>query len=160
MLIAQLTNPFLVPVEEIIAIFCEARGFLAKTIGRPFCVGHMTYHVIFLAPQALLWCLRAVQSVQFSYSYWGNSWIMVLCAACGCNNMTDMNLSDKRRFYTIPNLNIQPEKRNLAAQWLHNIGTGVSSQELQSCFIFKRVCKDHFEASCFLDDMQARLMGY
>ena len=51
---------------------------------------------------------------------------MVLCAACGCNNMTDMNLSDKRRFYTIPNLNIQPEKRNLAAQWLHNIGTGVS----------------------------------
>ena len=53
-LIAQLTNPFLVPVEEEIAIFCEARGFLAKTIGRPFCVGHMTYHVIFLAPQALL----------------------------------------------------------------------------------------------------------
>ena len=52
-LIAQLTNPFLVPVEEIIAIFCEARGYLAKTIGRPFCVGHMTYRVIFLAPQAL-----------------------------------------------------------------------------------------------------------
>ena len=25
---------------------------------------------------------------------------------------------------------------------------------------YKRVCKDHFEASCFLDDMQARLMGY
>ena len=51
---------------------------------------------------------------------------MVLCAAYGCNNMTDRNLSDKRRFYTIPNPNIHPEKRNLAAQWLHNIGTGVS----------------------------------
>ena len=49
-LIAQLTNPFLVPVEEEIASFCVVRGFLAKTIGRPFCVGHMTYHVIFLAP--------------------------------------------------------------------------------------------------------------
>ena len=51
---------------------------------------------------------------------------MVLCAAYGCNNMTDVNLSDKIRFYTIPNPNIQPEKRNLAAQWLHNNGTGVS----------------------------------
>ena len=40
--------------------------------------------------------------------------------------MTDRNLSDKRTFYTIPNLNIHPEKRNLAAQWLHNIETGWS----------------------------------
>ena len=51
---------------------------------------------------------------------------MVLCAEYVCNNRTDRNLSDKRTFYTIPNLNIYPEKRNLAAQWLHNIGTGWS----------------------------------
>ena len=38
--------------------------------------------------------------------------------------MTDRNISDKRTFYTIPNPNIHPEKWNLAAQWLHNIGTG------------------------------------
>ena len=64
-LISQLTNPFPVPVEEEIAIFCVVRGFLAKIIGRPFCVGHMTYHVIFLAPQALLYsgaCMRATVS--------------------------------------------------------------------------------------------------
>ena len=48
---------------------------------------------------------------------------MVLRAAHVCNNMTDRNLIDKRTFYTIPNPNIHPEKRNLAAQWFHNIGT-------------------------------------
>ena len=40
--------------------------------------------------------------------------------------MTDRNFSDKRTLYTIPNPNIHPEKRNLAAQWLHNIGIGWS----------------------------------
>ena len=45
--------------------------------------------------------------------------------------MTDRNLSDKRTFYTIPNPNIHPGKRNLAAKWLHNIGTGWSVRNLK-----------------------------
>ena len=84
---------------------------------------------------------------------------MVLCAAYGCNNRTDRNLRDKRIFYTIPNAKIHPEKRNLAAQWLHNIGTGWSVKNFNFAS-YKRVCEDHFEASCFMDDMEARLMGY
>ena len=33
MSIAQLTNPFQGPIEEEIAIFCEARGFLPNSLG-------------------------------------------------------------------------------------------------------------------------------
>ena len=85
--------------------------------------------------------------------------MMVLCAAYGCNNRTDRKLRDKRTFYTIPNPNIHPEKKNLAAHWLHNIGTGWSVKNFKVASYLK-VCEDHFEGSCFLDDMQARLMEY
>ena len=75
---------------------------------------------------------------------------MVPCAANGCNN------SDNRSFYSTPYPNINPEKRNLAAQWLHNIGNGWSVKIFKVAS-HKRVCEDHFEAFCFLDDMQAKL---
>ena len=90
------------------------------------CRSHdLSCHIFSTTGTAILWCLRATVSAVLLLML-GNSWIMVLCAAYVCNNMTDRNLSDKRTFYTIPNPNIHPEKRNLAAQWLHKIGTGWS----------------------------------
>ena len=66
--IAPVTNPF--PAEEI-AIFCEARGFLAKSIGHPFC-SHMTHflssteHLITAAE----WLYNTTVSAQFSCPCW------------------------------------------------------------------------------------------
>ena len=41
---------------------------------------------------------------------------MILCAAYGCNNRTDRYSTVKRSFYSIPNLNIHPEKRSVIVQ--------------------------------------------
>ena len=90
------------------------------------CRSHdLSCHIFSNTGTALLLCLRATVSAVLLLML-GNSWIMAQCAAYVCNNMTDRNLSDKRTFYTIPNPNIHPEERNLAAVWLHNIGTGWS----------------------------------
>ena len=67
--------------------------------------------------------------------------------------MTDRNLSDKRTFYTIPNSNIHPEKKEFTSTMAPQHWYLMECQELQSFFIFKRVCEDHFEVSCFLDDI-------
>ena len=55
--------------------------------------------------------------------------------------MTDRNLSDERTLYTIPNPNIHPEKRNLAAQWLQNIGTGWSVRNFKVALYLKEYVK-------------------
>ena len=89
----------------------------------------------------------------------GNTWIMVLCGASGCDHRTYRNLSDKRSFYSKSNRNIHPEKRDIAAQWLHSIRTWWTAKNFKVAS-YKRVCEDHFEAPCFLDDVQARLVGY
>ena len=54
---------------------------------------------------------------------------------------TDRNLSDKRSFYSILNPNIHPEKRNFAAQWLHNIGNGWSVKIFKVAS-HRKVCED------------------
>ena len=84
---------------------------------------------------------------------------MVLCAAKGCSNRTDRDLARKKAFYSIPNPKTHPEKIELAAKWLHNIGTGWTVENYKFAS-YKRVCEIHFEASCFDDnhDMHSRLM--
>ena len=83
---------------------------------------------------------------------------MVLCAAYGC-----CNRSDKRgkgtgiSFFAIPNPNPRkkPAKKDLAARWLFNIGTGWTVDDYS--FNGQAVCQEHFEESCFADELQARL---
>ncbi|KAM9425031.1 uncharacterized protein KZ484_006594 isoform 1-T2 [Pholidichthys leucotaenia] len=52
-----------------------------------------------------------------------------------------------------------PFRKILAEKWLHNLGTGHTLKT----FPFGRnsvVCEDHFEASCYEGELQAKLLGY
>ena len=51
-----------------------------------------------------------------------------------------------------------PERRTVAKQWMHNIGTG---HTLKS-FPFRSnstVCKDHLETTCFTEDNVNKFLG-
>ena len=49
---------------------------------------------------------------------------MVTCAAHGCYNRSDKGKGKGISFFSFPNPRIKPEKKDLAARWLFNIGTG------------------------------------
>ncbi|KAJ8050065.1 hypothetical protein HOLleu_03116 [Holothuria leucospilota] len=63
-----------------------------------------------------------------------------------------------KSFFPIPNPRKHPEKRQLAEMWLHKIGTGHTVKK----FNFgprKLVCEDHFEKSCYVEDIRAKILG-
>ena len=60
---------------------------------------------------------------------------MVLCAVYGCYNRYDKGKGKGISLFSISNPRIKPEKKDLAARWLFNIGTGV--------------CHEHFTESYF-----------
>lgn len=64
----------------------------------------------------------------------------------------------RESFFPIPNPLKHPEKRQLAEMWLHKIGTGhtVKKFNFGPC---KLVCEDHFEKSCFVEDIRAKILG-
>ncbi len=83
---------------------------------------------------------------------------MAECKAFGCLNNKRKN-KDKH-FFCVPKPST-PARKNIAKQWLHNIGTGKKVNK----FTFGAnsvVCEDHFEDSCFDERaaLQARLMGW
>ena len=78
------------------------------------------------------------------------------CKAFGCKHNKRDN-KDKH-FFCVPKPT-NPERSNLALQWLHNIGTGHSL----SSFPFGAngvVCQDHFESKAYLySDIHNRFYG-
>ncbi len=81
--------------------------------------------------------------------------IMAQCKAFGCYNNKRAN--PKKHYFMIPTPS-NPERTDLARQWLHNIGTGRSVDK----FTFGRnsfVCEDHFEKTCYKRNLQAELLG-
>ena len=71
---------------------------------------------------------------------------MVNCQAFGCNN--DSRKGAGKTFYIISNPEKYPEKSELIARWLHNIGTGWTLKTFKFTHA-KRVCEDHFAPTCF-----------
>ncbi|XP_038069325.1 uncharacterized protein LOC119738492 [Patiria miniata] len=81
---------------------------------------------------------------------------MAKCQVPECFNRRDKD-KGKKSFFRIPD----PAKgyRDLAQRWLTNIGSG---RQVEG-FVFsknKLVCEDHFEVTCFREDLQARVLGY
>ena len=54
-----------------------------------------------------------------------------------------------KTYFLIPNPNRFPEKRNLAARWVHNIGTGWTVKTFKFG-TSKKVCQDHLFISVHL----------
>ncbi|XP_022110732.1 uncharacterized protein LOC110990176 [Acanthaster planci] len=81
---------------------------------------------------------------------------MAKCQVPECYNRRDKD-KGRKSFFRIPD----PAKgyRDLAQRWLANIGSGKKVEG----FVFsknKLVCEDHFELTCFREDLQARVLGY
>ena len=74
---------------------------------------------------------------------------MVTCAAYGCYNRSDKGNGKGISFFSFANPRIKPEKKDLAAGWLFNIGTGWTVKNY-SFDDAKKVCHEHFEESCFV----------
>ena len=122
------------------------------------CRSHdLSCHIFSTTGTALLWCLRATVSAVL-LPMLGNSWIMVLCAAYVCKRMTDRNLSDKRTFYKSLIRTYIHKKRNLAAQWFHNIGTGWSVRNFKVALYLKEYVRTTLRHPASW--MICRLMGY
>ncbi|KAJ8050070.1 hypothetical protein HOLleu_03121 [Holothuria leucospilota] len=80
------------------------------------------------------------------------------CQAFGCKNHQGERGGKGKSFFPIPNPRKHPEKRQLAEMWLHKIGTGHTVKK----FNFgprKLVCEDHFEKSCYVEDIRAKILG-
>ena len=79
-----------------------------------------------------------------------------LCCLYGCYNISDKGKGKGISFFSFPNPRIKPEKKDLAARWLFNIGTGwtVKNYSFDNA---KKVCHEHFEESCFETELQERL---
>ena len=73
---------------------------------------------------------------------------MVICAAYGCYNRSNKEKGKGITFFSIPYPRIKSEKKDLAAIWLFNIGTGWTVKNY-SFSGAQRVCHEHFEESCF-----------
>ena len=81
---------------------------------------------------------------------------MVTCAAY-MDAITDLTRGKEGiSFFSFPNPRIKPEKKDFAARWLFNIGTGwtVKNYSFDNA---KKVCHEHFEESCFETELQERL---
>ncbi|XP_057311857.1 uncharacterized protein LOC130649569 [Hydractinia symbiolongicarpus] len=81
---------------------------------------------------------------------------MPSCLAYGCSQTTG-RVTAKKSFFMIPKPVNTTEKLR-AAQWLHNIGTGLNVET----FPFgknKVVWEDHFHPDCIKDDLKGRLTG-
>ena len=81
---------------------------------------------------------------------------MVTCAAYGCYKRSDKGKGKGISFFSFPNPRIKPEKKDLAARWLFNIGKGwtVKNYSFDNA---KKVSHEHFEESCFETELQERL---
>ena len=79
-----------------------------------------------------------------------------LCCLYGCYNRSDKGKGKGISFFSFPNPRIKPEKKDLAARWLFNIGTGwtVKNYSFDNA---KKVCHEHFEESCLETELQERL---
>ena len=80
---------------------------------------------------------------------------MVTCAAYGCYKRSD-KVKGKGISFSFPNPRIKPEKKDLAARWLFNIGKGwtVKNYSFDNA---QKVSHEHFEESCFETELQERL---
>ncbi|XP_057291883.1 uncharacterized protein LOC130614472 [Hydractinia symbiolongicarpus] len=81
---------------------------------------------------------------------------MPSCLAYGCSQTTG-RVTTKKSFFMIPKP-VNTTENFRAAQWLHNIGTGLNVET----FPFgknKVVCEDHFHPDCIKDDLKGRLTG-
>ena len=73
----------------------------------------------------------------------------------GCQERPSKHTTIK--FHRIPNAKTDPKKRELAAQWLHNIGTldpstnKVWNVETFNFTKYKKVCSKHFSPDSYLD---------
>ena len=81
---------------------------------------------------------------------------MVTCAAYGSYNRSDKVKGKGISFCSFPNPRFKPEKKDLVARWLFNIGTGWTLKNY-SFDNAKKVCHKHFEESCFETELQERL---
>ena len=70
-----------------------------------------------------------------------------LCCLYGCYNRSDKGKGKGISFFSFPNPRIKPEKKDLAARWLFNIGTG---------WTVKNYSFDNAESS-FETELQERL---
>ena len=80
---------------------------------------------------------------------------MPQCQAYGCTNKQAKGGSKGKGFYKIPDGKV-PDKRVLAMDWLHKIGTGFTV----ATFTFSRskvVCEDHFLESDFCEDSHIKM---
>ena len=77
-----------------------------------------------------------------------------LCCLYGCYNRSDKGKGKGISFFSFPNPRIKPEKKDLAASRLFNIGTGLT---VKNYSFDKTVCHEHFEESCFETELQERL---
>ena len=85
---------------------------------------------------------------------------MVCCQAFGCSNRDERgNPGYGKSFFQIPDPTKHPEKADIAARWLHNMRTDWTVKT----FRFgksKKVCEDHFESTCFEENLEAEALGY
>ena len=75
---------------------------------------------------------------------------MVNCQAYGCNNSSRTEgPGHGKTYFLISNPNRFPEKRDHAARWRHNIGTGWTVKTFKFG-TSKKVCQDHLFISVHL----------
>lgn len=72
----------------------------------------------------------------------------------GCVN----EKGDKLSFFSIPNPKKSKENYQLC-RWIHAIGTDKFDHKKYEYHRDRVVCEKHFTTECYVDDMQARLMG-
>ena len=74
----------------------------------------------------------------------------------GCYNRSDRGKGKGISFFSISNPKINPEKKDLAARWLFNIGIEwtMKTNHLSGA---QSVCHEHFEESCFEAELQTKL---
>ena len=80
---------------------------------------------------------------------------MAECKAYGCTN--SKRKKQGKHFFRVP-IPYNPERRSIAKQWLHNLGTGHTLKT----FPFGSnsvVCEDHFEQRCFAEDSVNKTLG-
>jgi hypothetical protein len=80
---------------------------------------------------------------------------MAECKAWGCTNNKRKN--KEKHYFRVP-MPSNIERRGIAQQWLHNIGTGYTLKTFpfgSNSF----VCEDHFESTCYEVDKVNKVLG-
>ena len=76
----------------------------------------------------------------------------------GCYNRSDRGKGKGISLFSVSNPKINPEKKDLAARWLLYSTLGQNGQwKTNHLSGAQRVCHEHFEESCFEDELQTRL---